>query len=90
MLKEARLDFEAVDSQEWLRRLRACPEPVANPPYKLIEFFAAKYEHGRPGRHLVYAIEKAQSASPALAEAPGLDQDRVCRLVEYILQRRRS
>lgn len=83
-LRDAGLHFEPVEQREWLRRLRASnPDPVANPPIKLIEFFAGKYDTDKPRRTLSWHTELARQASPALADSKPLDRDLVAKMVGY-------
>lgn len=80
----AGLDFAEVSQKEWVARLRKSnPDPVANPPIKLLEFFASKYDNDRPRKGLKYETQLARSASPALATAPVLDQQLVNKLVKH-------
>ncbi|KAL0944906.1 nrps-like protein [Colletotrichum truncatum] len=83
-LKAAGLDFEEVEPKEWIRRLRASnPDPVANPPIKLVDFFASKYDKDEFAPSKTYVTSTACSLSPALAEAPVLDQQLVNNFVKY-------
>lgn len=83
-LHDAGLQFEPVEQREWLRRLRASnADPVANPPIKLVEFFAGKYDTDKPRRTLNWQTELARQASPALAESKPLDRGLVAKMVEY-------
>jgi carbohydrate kinase (thermoresistant glucokinase family) len=84
LLKEAGLDFEEVDKREWLNRLRnSNPDPNANPPIKLVDFFASKYDHDRPSRVLLYSTQQAQAAAPSLREAGGLTLELVTQFIKY-------
>ncbi|GKT51519.1 non-canonical non-ribosomal peptide synthetase FUB8 [Colletotrichum spaethianum] len=83
-LKTAGLDFEEVEPKEWIRRLRASnPDPTANPPIKLVDFFASKYDRDEFAPSKTYATDNACSLSPALAQAPVLDQQLVNNFVRY-------
>ncbi|KAJ5664684.1 hypothetical protein N7462_011497 [Penicillium macrosclerotiorum] len=83
-LKEAGLNFEELPKQTWLQRLRESnQDPEVNPPVKLLEFFASKYDNNNPSRALLYDTKKAQEASPTLASAQGLDTDFTSRFVNY-------
>ena len=79
------LEFEEVGQKEWVDRLRnSNPNPVANPPIKLLEFFASKYDNNntkRPG--LTYETRQARSFSPTLAAAPVLNQDLVTKFIQH-------
>ncbi|KAK1984707.1 male sterility protein [Colletotrichum cereale] len=83
-LRAAGLDFEEVEPREWIRRLRASdPDPIANPPIKLVDFFASKYDRDDFAPSKTYATDNACSLSPALARAPVLDQQLVDKFVGY-------
>ncbi|KAI8161980.1 Adenylate-forming reductase Nps11 [Colletotrichum sp. SAR 10_70] len=83
-LKAAGLEFEEVEPKEWIRRLRASnPDPAANPPIKLVDFFASKYDKDEFAPSKTYVTDTACSLSPALAEAPVLTQQLVSNFVEY-------
>ncbi|KXH69000.1 male sterility protein [Colletotrichum salicis] len=83
-LKAAGLEFEEVEPKEWIRRLRASnPDPAANPPIKLVDFFASKYDKDEFSPSKTYVTDNACSLSPALAHAPVLDQKLVDNFVRY-------
>lgn len=83
-LHAAGLDFEEVDQREWLRRLRESnADPVQNPPIKLVDFFANKYDTDQPRRTLNWRTEEARRVSGALASAGPLSRGLVLRIVEY-------
>ncbi|KAL5360888.1 hypothetical protein BJX96DRAFT_184864 [Aspergillus floccosus] len=87
LLEQAGLEFEEVPKREWLRRLRSSnPDPDMNPPIKLVEFFASKYDNDEPRRVLLYDTKKAQAAAPALRQLTGLTQEFVTRFVNYFRQ----
>ena len=69
-LAAAGLDFEVVNQREWIQRLRdGEKDPVKNPTVKLVDFFAEKYDNGRPGRRgLVFETEVTESRSRAIGE----------------------
>ena len=70
LLRSAGLKFEEVSQREWVQRLRTSnPDPVANPPIKLLDFFASKYDNDQPKRTLRYANDAAQGYSPSLQNA---------------------
>ena len=88
MLRAAGLSFEEVSPREWVRRLRESnADPIANPPIKLAGFFASKYDKDMaefsPSKK--YATTEACRLSPALAQAPVLDQNDVNKFVQYFL-----
>lgn len=87
-LRAAGLEFDEVGAREWVRRLRASDhDPGANPPFKLVDFFARKYDHNEKDllRGKEYVTTWACAASPALANAPLLDEDYVKRFIEAFL-----
>lgn len=79
------LEFEEVGQKEWFDRLRASnPDPTANPPIKLLEFFASKYDNyntKRPG--LTYDTRKARFFSPHLSAAPILNKEIVRKFIQH-------
>lgn len=82
-LHQAHLEFEEVGQREWIERLRASdPDPTVNPPIKLLNFFASKYDNENTVRKgLQYDTSLAQSLSPSLAAASPIDQTQVDKLV---------
>jgi carbohydrate kinase (thermoresistant glucokinase family) len=83
-LKRAGLSFEEVEPQEWVNRLRnSSSDPVRNPPIKLVDFFASKYDKTEFGPSKTYTTDTACSLAPALANAPVLDQQLVDSFVRY-------
>ncbi|KAL4922531.1 hypothetical protein BDW62DRAFT_217337 [Aspergillus aurantiobrunneus] len=84
LLKQAGLTFDHVPKREWLDRLRKSDlDPTVNPPIKLLDFFANKYDNDSPARVLLYDTKKSQSAAPSLRNATGLTQDFVTRFIQY-------
>lgn len=76
-LRAAGLSFDVVSPREWVARLRASnPDPKVNPPIKLVDFFAGKYdkepEEILPSKQ--YVTDTARGLSPALAGAPVADE----------------
>ncbi|KAH7021401.1 thermosensitive gluconokinase [Microdochium trichocladiopsis] len=83
-LRHAGLDFEEVEPREWVNRLRhSDPDPAKNPPIKLVDFFASKYDKDEFGPSKRYATNIACSLAPALADAPVLDQQLVDKFVSH-------
>jgi carbohydrate kinase (thermoresistant glucokinase family) len=84
-LRATGLQFEEIGQMEWVNRLRnSDPDPIANPPIKLLEFFASKYNNNttkRPG--LTYDTKKARSFSPHLAAAPVLNRELVRKFIQH-------
>ncbi|KAL7917780.1 hypothetical protein ACQKWADRAFT_331624 [Trichoderma austrokoningii] len=84
-LRRCGLVFDEVEPKEWIKRLRASnPDPVANPPVKLVDFFASKYDRDSFGPSKIFATEVARSFSPALAKVPGLAEEHVAKFVGYL------
>lgn len=81
------LPFEDVDQREWISRLKAStPDPVQNPPVKLLDFFTKKYDNDNIVRKgLQYNTQRAQSLSPALATAEILSQGLVDKFVSHFV-----
>ena len=82
LLRETGLQFETVPQQEWIRRLRASEaDPVKNPPIKLVDFFASKYDNNKPRRSLAHATSRAQGFSPSLQNAGVIGSELVGKIV---------
>jgi carbohydrate kinase (thermoresistant glucokinase family) len=87
-LRTAGLEFDEVEPKEWVRRLRESDQdPEANPPIKLVEFFASKYDRDEFSPSKVFATDVACRLSPALADAPVLNNDLVAKFVAYFRSR---
>ncbi|KAK7408942.1 hypothetical protein QQX98_008886 [Neonectria punicea] len=85
-LRNAGLSFEEVEPKEWVQRLRfSNPDPTVNPPIKLVDFFASKYDNDDFTPSKPFETKVATSLSPALANAPVLDQDLVNKFIRYFL-----
>ncbi|KAL2861787.1 hypothetical protein BJX68DRAFT_251638 [Aspergillus pseudodeflectus] len=83
-LVSAGLEFDPLPKREWLDRLRKSnPDPSANPPIKLLDFFAKKYDNDNPTRVLLYDTKKSQVAAPSLRNAAGLTPDFVSKFISY-------
>ncbi|KAF2101646.1 NRPS-like enzyme [Rhizodiscina lignyota] len=88
LLREAGLAFEELPPREWITRLRdSDPDPSANPPIKLLDFFAKKYDHDERRRTLTYETRNATTASPALRAVGGINADLVKKFINYFRQR---
>lgn len=73
-LREAGLQFDEIEPKEWVRRLRESnQDAVTNPPIKLADFFASKYDKDTFGPSRTYETSVARSLSPSLNTAPVLD-----------------
>ena len=84
LLREAGLSFEQLPPKEWVARLRASdPDPTANPPIKLLDFFASKYDHDRKTRKLSFDTLKAEQSSPSLRDTSVINADLVKNFISY-------
>ena len=84
LLRGAGLSFDELTPKEWVGRLRASdPDPITNPPIKLVNFFASKYDHDEKRRKLTYDTSKAQRSASALRDAGVVDATLVQRFIEY-------
>ncbi|OBT64985.1 NRPS-like protein [Pseudogymnoascus sp. 23342-1-I1] len=86
-LHATNLPFEEVGQREWISRLKAStPDPVQNPPIKLLDFFTQKYDNDNTIRKgLLYNTQCAQSLSPTLAAAGILNQELVDKFVGHFV-----
>ncbi|KJK63632.1 Male sterility protein [Aspergillus parasiticus SU-1] len=83
-VREAGLEFEELEQRDWIHRLRTSnPDPVANPPIKLVDFFASKYDTDKPRRSFNWHTERAREVSTTLADARPLDRELVGKMIEY-------
>ncbi|RKL11685.1 hypothetical protein BFJ71_g166 [Fusarium oxysporum] len=83
-LRQAGLTFDELEPKEWVQRLRASnPDPAANPPIKLVDFFASKYDKDEFSPSKPFTTSKACALSPALANSSVLNQAFVNKFVEY-------
>lgn len=83
-LRRAGLEFDELDPRTWLQRLRhSDPDPASNPPIKLVEFFASKYDTPAPRKSFFWHTERARRLSPALASAQPLDQELITKMVDF-------
>lgn len=88
LLRQSGLKFEELPKQAWVQRLRASnQDPEVNPPIKLLEFFASKYDNTKPSRSVLYDTKNAQAVSPALASAKALDFSLVSQFIRYFRAR---
>ncbi|KAH8647661.1 aminoadipate-semialdehyde dehydrogenase large subunit [Xylariales sp. PMI_506] len=87
-LKSSGLQFEEVTQREWISRLRSSnQDPVQNPPVKLLEFFASKYDNDtthRPG--LDYETSNAEALSPSLTNVGVVDSQQIQKFIRNICQ----
>jgi thioester reductase-like protein len=83
-LRAAGLEFEELEKRAWVSRLRQSnPDPAVNPPIKLVEFFASKYDTDQSRRVQNWHTEKAREVSRTLAESRPLNQELVSKIVEH-------
>lgn len=85
LLREMGIQFKAEDRLEWVKRLRSIPDPVKNPPYKLLDFFETKYGGEVQTKAAVFATEKTQAVSPRFKQLPALDRGMVYGAIRHIL-----
>ncbi|KAL4979792.1 hypothetical protein BDW66DRAFT_157227 [Aspergillus desertorum] len=85
-LRDAGLNFEELDTRAWLEELRESnPDPVANPPIKLVDFWTRKYDHDFPKRLVSWETGKTEAVSRTFGEAKGLERDIVRKMMGYFL-----
>ena len=85
LLRSAGLEFDELDQREWIQRLKASnPDPVSNPPIKLIDFFANKYDNEKPRRSLRYDNSISQDYSPSLQNAGLVDAALMQKIVSQL------
>lgn len=86
-LREAGLEFEEVEQQEWISRLTKEQDPVKNPPIKLLEWFKAQYaeksaeEEARGAPY--FMTTEARKYSPTLRQARNVDAELVGKFLGY-------
>ena len=81
--------YEEIERREWIARLRnSNADAVANPPIKLLAFFEGKYDYadGEVRRGMSYDTAKARKYSPALANAPVINEEFIGRCVAFWLK----
>lgn len=87
LLRESGLVFDILSPREWVTKLRASdPDPSSNPPIKLVEFFASKYDKDHtadPPRKLGYDTSGAERDSPSLRGAKVVDSELVQRFIQH-------
>ncbi|KAL4937579.1 hypothetical protein BDV06DRAFT_215762 [Aspergillus oleicola] len=84
LLHSAGLEFEEIDQRAWIKRLReSIPDPVQNPPIKLVDFFAGKYDNDEPKKAVGWETERTAGSSEAFRDARGVDGEGVGRMVGY-------
>ncbi|KAL4869522.1 hypothetical protein BDV12DRAFT_185205 [Aspergillus spectabilis] len=89
LLHESGLNFYQLQPSAWIQKLRESnPDPVTNPPVKLVEFFAGKYEDDKAKRVVGWDVERTRSVSRTFGEVRGLDGGVVRRMMGYFLGER--
>ncbi|KAF2230873.1 acetyl-CoA synthetase-like protein [Viridothelium virens] len=85
LIRATGLNFEGIDQRDWVRRLRTSnPDPEINPPIKLVEFFAQKYDQVGSTLNRDYTSDIAQSLSPALSHAKAIDANHVSKFMAHL------
>lgn len=85
-LHSAGLAFKELPQKAGVEELgKSNPDPVANPPIKLLEFFASKYENNLPDKGLTYDTSYTRFLSPSLASASVLNKTLVSKFVSHFL-----
>jgi carbohydrate kinase (thermoresistant glucokinase family) len=78
------LQFETVPQREWIRRLRESnPDPVANPPIKLLDFFASKYDRDGSRPPLYFKTDVACRFSKTLHSAANFSVELIKKSVNH-------
>lgn len=85
LLRSSGLEFEEVDQREWIKRLRESDQnPTSNPPIKLVDFFASKYDNDKPRTTLNHRNNHAQAYSPTLQKASMPEVNHMRKIVQYL------
>lgn len=85
-LRQVGLKFDEVEPKKWVELLRnSSNDVVTNPTFKLVEFFASKYDKDSFGPSRTYETAVARQWSPALNDAPVLDASFVKTFVDQFL-----
>jgi carbohydrate kinase (thermoresistant glucokinase family) len=83
-LEQAGLQFDRISQREWVSRLeQSIPDPVINPPFKLLSFFKSKYDKDEPRKSLYYRTDLTCSLSRSLHSSPRLSEQQVDKFVRY-------
>ncbi|KAL4929845.1 putative NRPS-like enzyme [Aspergillus undulatus] len=86
LLRDAGLSFEEVPQQAWIQKLRESnPDPVKNPPIKLVDFFAGKYDNDLPRRAVGWESERTKRVSRTFEGAKGVEGSLVGRMMGFFL-----
>ncbi|KAL5334466.1 hypothetical protein BJX70DRAFT_391380 [Aspergillus crustosus] len=86
LLRSSGLTFDELKPSAWIQKLRdSNPDPATNPPVKLVDFFAGKYEDDQPKRVVGWAVEKTRGVSETFGDVKGVDGGVVGRMIKYFL-----
>lgn len=84
-LRASGLAFDDLPPSEWIQRLRSSnADPAVNPPIKLVEFFAAKYDTDKPSRRLTWCSDNVRAVSSAFERVSPVDGEAVARIVRFL------
>ena len=87
MLHAFGLDFEEVDQRAWVARLRdSNPDPVANPPVKLLDFWTSKYDHDKKSAGYSWQTDNAAGKSVALNEATAPTEEQIRVILKHFVE----
>lgn len=78
--------FNELPAREWVDKLRRSdPNPLINPPIRLLDFFASEYDDNEnpPSGRRIFDTHIAQAHSPALVPAGSIDKGLVERFIKY-------
>ncbi|KAJ9661124.1 hypothetical protein H2201_006675 [Coniosporium apollinis] len=66
-IRDFGIEFSEVGKREWVQRLRSSnPDPVVNPPIRLVEFFAGKFDNDSKRKAMDWQTEAAVQWSETL------------------------
>ncbi|KAF8536483.1 hypothetical protein BDD12DRAFT_912113 [Trichophaea hybrida] len=83
-LKNAGLEFEAVDQHEWVKRLEVSEhDGEKNPPIKLLDFFRKKYGRDKAASEPYFETKESCRFSPSLRNAKEVDAVLIGRFLRY-------
>ncbi|KAF8253407.1 acetyl-CoA synthetase-like protein [Wilcoxina mikolae CBS 423.85] len=83
-LKNAGLEYEAVDQREWVKRLEASEQDgEKNPPIKLLDFFRKKYGRDEATTEPYFETKESCRFSPSLRNAKEVDAELIGRFLRY-------
>ncbi|KAL2814499.1 hypothetical protein BJX63DRAFT_420833 [Aspergillus granulosus] len=83
-LRAAGLEFEEVSPPAWISKLRKSnPDPAVNPPIKLVEFFAGKYDNDAPRKGFEWHTARTEGVSETFTGLRGLNGEMVSKMVGF-------